>query len=169
MAEATDIRAAMQRLEDLEAIKRLKYKYLRCVDCKLLEGLGECFTEDATTSYEGGKHSLAGREAILRFFSSDDFRRIVTMHHVHHPEIEITGSGSARATWSLEDYVIDTRANWTLHGGALYEDEYVRANGEWRIKHTGFVRIFWERWSRADLKSLQLIENMHARQAPGGA
>jgi hypothetical protein len=169
MSGEADTRAAMQRLEDLAAIKRLKYKYLRCVDCKLLEGLGECFTEDATTSYEGGKLSQAGREAILRFFGSDDFRRTVTMHHVHHPEIEITGAGTARATWSLEDYVIDTRANWTLHGGALYEDEYVRVNGEWKIKHTGFKRIFKERWNRADLKSIQLMENMHARPAGGGA
>ncbi len=165
MADTTDIRAAVQRLVDEDAIKRLKYKYLRCVDCKLLEDLSQCFTEDATTSYEGGKHSQAGREAIMRFFNSAEFRRIVTMHHVHHPEIEITGPDAARATWSLEDYVIDTGANWTLHGGALYEDEYVRVNGEWKIKHTGFVRTFWERWNRADLKSLQLIENMHAGPA----
>ena len=127
-----------------------------------MTGLAECFTEDATTSYEGGKHSLAGLEAILRFFQTDDFRRIITMHNVHHPEIEITGGSTARATWALEDYVIDVKANWSLHGSAFYEDEYVKADGQWRIKHTGFKRVFWERWNRADVKSLQLTENMHA-------
>ena len=68
MTESAETRVAIRRLEDLEAIKRLKYKYLRCVDTKSLNGLAECFTEDATTSYEGGKHSLVGREAIMRFF-----------------------------------------------------------------------------------------------------
>jgi hypothetical protein len=162
MTESAETRVAIRRLEDLEAIKRLKYKYLRCVDTKWLNGLAECFTEDATTSYEGGKHSLVGREAIMRFFRSKDFHQIVTMHHVHHPEIEITGATTARATWALEDYVIDIKANWSLHGGAFYDDEYVQVDGRWKIKHTGFKRIFWERWNRAELKSLQLMENMHA-------
>lgn len=162
MTESARIQTSLGRLEDLEAIKRLKYKYLRCVDTKSLTGLAECFTEDATTSYEGGKHSLTGREAIMRFFQTDNFRQIVTMHNVHHPEIEITGAATARATWALEDYVIDVKANWSLHGSAFYEDEYVKADGQWKIKHTGFKRVFWERWNRADLKSLRLIENMHA-------
>ncbi len=162
MAEHSEIQAAIERFEDLEAIKRLKYKYLRCVDSKLLNDLADCFTEDATTSYEGGKHSFAGRTAIMAFFSSKGFRQIITMHHVHHPEIEITGAGSARATWALEDYVIEVKANRTLRGGAFYQDEYVKVDGQWKIKHTGFKRIFSERWNRTELKSLELVENMHA-------
>jgi hypothetical protein len=161
MAELLEIQAAMKRFEDMEAIKRLKYMYLRCVDSKLWDDLAECFAEDATTSYEGGTHSLVGRNAIMDFFRSHNVREIITIHHVHHPEIEIQGTNAARATWALEDYVIDLKANYSLRGAAFYEDEYVRVEGHWKIKHTGFKRIFWERWNRAEMRSLKLIENMH--------
>ena len=160
MTELADIQSAVRRLEDMEAIKRLKYKYMRCVDAKLYDGIAECFTEDATATYEGGKHSLAGRDAILDFLRGG-LSAVVTAHHVHHPEIDITSTTAARATWALEDYVIDLKSNYSLHGAAFYEDEYARINGQWKIKHTGFKRIYWERWNRAELKSLQIIKNMH--------
>lgn len=34
MASPAELEARIQALEDLEAIKRLKYKYLRCLDTK---------------------------------------------------------------------------------------------------------------------------------------
>jgi len=155
------IEPTLQWLADLEAIKRLKYKYIRCVDSKHYEGIAECFIQDATATYEGGKHSLAGRDAILDFLRRS-LPAVVTAHHVHHPEIEIAGAATAKATWALEDYVIDLKSNYSLHGAAFYEDEYVKIYGQWKIKHTGFKRIYWERWNRTELKSLQLMENMHA-------
>ena len=59
----------MTDLHELEAIKRLKYKYLRCLDQKLWDEIGALFTADATCSYSGGKYAFAGRDAggILRF------------------------------------------------------------------------------------------------------
>jgi hypothetical protein len=159
--ESADIIAAMKLVQDLEAIKRLKYKCMRCVDTKQWETLADCFTEDATTSYEGGKYRLAGRDAIVDFFRRMNVSDLITMQHVHHPEIEITAGETAKATWALQDYVIDLRANWSLRGAAFYDDEYVRVDGQWKIKHTGFQRVFWERWNRGETRSLKLIENMH--------
>ena len=46
---------AMDDLHEIEAIKRLKYRYMRCLDQKRWAELAECFTEDATTAYGGGK------------------------------------------------------------------------------------------------------------------
>ena len=162
MTMLTEVQAGMRRLEELEAIKRLKYKYIRCVDSKLWDELAECFTQDATTSYEGGRYKLAGLDAIMGFFRKYNVPELITMHHVHHPEIEMTGAEAARATWALEDYVINLKADWSLRGAAFYHDEYVRVDGQWKIKHTGFKRIFSERWTRSETKSLKLTENMHA-------
>ena len=36
----------VQRLLDIEAIKSLKARYFRCMDCKDWDGLEQCFTED---------------------------------------------------------------------------------------------------------------------------
>jgi len=44
--------------KDLEAIKRLKYKYQRCIDTKQWDELRDCFTEDAAAAYSSGKFSF---------------------------------------------------------------------------------------------------------------
>ena len=41
--------------QELEAIKRLKYRYFRCLDLKRWDELKECFVEDATSAYGGGE------------------------------------------------------------------------------------------------------------------
>jgi hypothetical protein len=33
-------------------------------------------------------------------------------------------------------------------------------NGEWKIKHTGYKRIFEELWDRAETKSLKITASM---------
>lgn len=161
MTLPAEVEARVRRLEEMEAIKRLKYKYVRCVDSKLWDDLAQCFVQEATTDY-GGKYRLAGLGAILDFFRKYNPPDVVTKHHVHHPEIELTGAETARATWALEDYVISLKGDWSHHGTALYHDEYVKTDGQWRIKHTGYKRIFSERWTRSETRSLELTENMHA-------
>jgi hypothetical protein len=131
--------------DDLEAIRQLKYRYFRALDCKDWGALGETLTEDATTSYDSGRYAFAGRTAILDFLQSAlGSRSIISMHHGHHPEIEITGDGEARGTWYLEDMVIFREANSVLRGAAFYKDEYVRIGGEWKIRSTGYERTFEE-------------------------
>ncbi len=46
-------------LVELEEIRQLKYRYLRCVDLKLWDEIGDVFTEDASADY--GTPSAAGR------------------------------------------------------------------------------------------------------------
>jgi hypothetical protein len=32
----------------------------------------------------------------------------------------------------------------TVRGAAYYEDDYVKVDGDWRIKHTGYKRVYEE-------------------------
>jgi uncharacterized protein (TIGR02246 family) len=150
----------MSDWRDLEAIKRLKYKYLRCLDLKLWDELAECFTEDATSAYSGGKFAFEGRDAIMEFLrnamSADSF---LSSHTVHHPEIDFTSDTTATGTWALHDVVIETRADIVIRGAAFYEDEYVKQDGQWRIRSTGYRRIYEETLARADIPSLKLTQN----------
>ncbi len=152
----------MNKLEEIEAIRRLKYKYFRCLDSKKWDELGQCFAEDARSSFSGGAHSYNGRDAIIEFFKEGLPYTRLSMHQGHHPEIEITGNTTATGTWALEDYLIDTQGNWSMRGAAFYHDEYAKINGEWKIKSTGYDRIFEEFWSRADSPSLKITQNMFA-------
>jgi hypothetical protein len=144
-------------LEALEAIKRLKYRYLRCLDQKRWDEIGECFTEDATAAYSGGEYACQGRAAIVEFLRrAMGSETLLSSHRVHHPEIEFAGEGRARGTWALDDVVIETRLGVTIRGAAFYEDEYVREAGSWRIRHTGYKRTFEEIQSRHDVPGLRL-------------
>jgi uncharacterized protein (TIGR02246 family) len=153
----------MSDWEDLEAIKRLKYRYLRCLDQKRWAELAECFTEDATSAYSGGKFAFDGRAAIMAFLEkamgADSF---LSSHTVHHPEIDFTSPTTATGTWALQDVVIETKANITIRGSAFYTDEYVKVDGEWKIRSTGYQRIYEETLSRADVPSLKLTANIWA-------
>ena len=144
-------------LVEIEAIKRLKYKYLRCLDQKLWDEMAECFVENATSAYGGGKYSFEGRDAILEFLrdamGADSF---LSSHRVHHPEIDFSSETSASGIWALEDVVIDMKWAITIRGAAFYEDEYVKKDGVWKIRHTGYQRTYEEMQSRKDVPGLKL-------------
>jgi len=151
-------------LQELEAIKRLKYKYLRCLDEKLWDELAGCFTADATAAYSDGKLAFTGRDAIMKFLRDAlGPASMISSHRVHHPEIDLTSPTTATGTWALEDVVIETKANITIRGAAFYRDQYVKQDGAWLIKSTGYTRTFEEMVSRADTPSLKLTANRWSR------
>jgi hypothetical protein len=78
---------------------------------------------------------------------------LISMHHAHHPEIEVDGE-TATGTWYLEDKVLVPEAEFVLEGAAFYEDRYVRTPEGWRIAHTGYRRTYEMSWSTADVSSL---------------
>jgi bile-acid 7alpha-dehydratase len=150
----------MYDLQEIEAIKRLKYKYFRCLDTKRWDEMKECFTEDANAAYSGGKYSFQGRDQILQFLI-DAMNRptVLSAHHGHHPEIELTSPTTAVGVWALADVFIDLQAAITVRGAAYYRDDYVKVDGQWKIKMTGYERTFEEVENRADIPSLQITEN----------
>ncbi len=151
----------MAALDEIEAIKRLKYKYLRCLDTKSWAELAECFTEDAISAYDSGKYTFEGRDQIIGFLEKAfGSPTMLTLHQVHHPEIELTGATTAKGTWYLEDMVIDTRSNTTLRGASFYHDEYVKQGGAWKLKSTGYERTFEEVQDRAETPSLKITKSM---------
>ena len=154
-----DLAARIGRLEDVEAIKRLKYRYWRCLDLKLWDELGGCFTDDATADYGEGRYHFAGAEAILRFLREALGRESgsMTIHHGHHPEIELTSETTARGTWALYNYLFNVAQKRSVRIGAYYDDRYVKLAGAWKIAHTGYTYVFREEWSREDTPSLRLL------------
>ena len=145
----------MSVLEEVEAIKKLKYRYFRYLDTKRWKELGALLTDDAKCSYDEGKYAYDGRDAILGFLrESLDNPKIVTMHHGHHPEIEVDGE-RATGVWYLEDYVIFSDIGSALRGSALYADEYRKVDGEWKISSTGYSRIFEEFLDRSGVQSFR--------------
>ena len=149
----------MDQATEIEAIRQLKYRYFRCLDTKLWDEMRDLFVPDALSSYGGGKYSFEGRDAIIAFLTDSLGSSRITMHHGHHPEIELTGADTATGIWALEDLVIDTENDVTIRGAAYYRDEYQKVDGQWKIRSTGYERLFEEVESRKDRPSLRLTAN----------
>lgn len=138
------------QLDDIEAIRQLKYSYFRLLDTKRFTELGELLTENATSAYQSGRLSHNSRAAIVAFLDESlGDRGIVTMHTGHHPEIIVTSPTTAVGTWYLEDRVIVPAHDFRLEGTGIYRDEYVKMDGRWMIGHTGYDRIYEQRSSLA--------------------
>ena len=147
----------------LEEIRRLKHRYLRCLDQKAWDELETCLTEDATASYGGGAVELDGRAAILEFLTSSmGSTGMLTSHRGSQPEIDLVGPADATGTWALEDVVIHQDFGVTIHGASFYEDRYVKVDDTWRIRATGYKRTYEEIWPRASLEGLRLSADFWA-------
>ena len=144
-------------LVEIELIKRLKYKYARCLDLKRWDEIVECFTADAVAAYSGGGYTFEGRDAIVDFLQrSMGAETFHSSHKMHHPEITLTGPTTATGVWALDDVVVETQWQITIRGCSFYDDEYVKHGGEWRIRRTGYKRVFEELQPRGNVEGLQL-------------
>ena len=127
-------------MDDLEQIRQLKYRYLRTLDTKQWDDFEDCFLPEATADYAG--LAFPDRAALVDYMRSNLGPAIVTMHHVHHPEITVDGD-TATGRWYLHDQVISAEYRFKLEGAAFYEDRYVRTPEGWKVVAHGL---------RADLR-----------------
>ena len=135
----------VERLAAVEEIKKLKARYFRCMDTKQWSGWEEVFTTDAVmdVSEEGpglDQHIVKGRDKIIPFVSGV-LEGVVTVHHGHMPEIEITSDSTARGIWSMEDKLRWPDGKTTLHGYGHYHETYEKVGGAWRIKTLKLTRL----------------------------
>ena len=150
-------------LVEIEKIRRLKYRYLRCVDLKRWDEITDVFTPDATADYgtpsAGRPLQLASRDEIVTFLRDSLGNGIITLHSAGQPEIDIDGD-TAKGTWRFEDTVIATEFKVVITGAAFYVDQYRRCDdGAWRISHIGYERIYEATMSLDDLPSWKLTAN----------
>jgi hypothetical protein len=145
-------------LVEIEMIKRLKYRYLRCLDQKLWDEIETCFTPEATARYGGGLYEFDGRPAIMDFLrTSMGATTMLTSHRCHHPEIDLIGPTLATGVWALEDVVVLTDIGINVQGAAFYGDRYEKSSdGSWLIAHTGYQRTYEELMPRASIAGLKL-------------
>ena len=146
MAASTDSER-IRVLEDIEAIKKLKVKYWHCIDRKLWDELATCFAEDGVLVAQEQNIDIRGGNAISNMLKERlEKSSILTIHQGHNPNIEIATDTTAKGTWTLQDYARDSEIKRGTRGWALYEDEYVKEDGKWKIKRTQVSRIHTERF-----------------------
>ena len=134
----------MTTLSDREQIQELKARYFRGLDTKNWELFGDTMTDDVEGRYSDGQLSFDGKQPLVEFMVENlSLGTVITMHHGHHPEIAIDDGGlNATGVWYLQDMVIDLVGKTRLYGAAIYQDEYRKIDGHWKISKTGYSRTF---------------------------
>jgi uncharacterized protein (TIGR02246 family) len=142
MAGSAELERRVRVLQDIEAIKKLKAKYWRCIDRKLWEEITSCFTEDAVADY-APEVKPRGREAILKWLKDFHRQGVTTAHAGHNPEIEITSDTEATGIWAIHVYIV-RQPKTKMRAWSHYEDKYVKEDGQWKIRSTKTVPVFVE-------------------------
>jgi hypothetical protein len=138
----------------VEEIKQLKYRYLRTLDLKRWDDFAAVFVPEVTADYGEGL-AFGSRDELVAFMRDSLGQRMVTLHHCHHPEIDVDGD-RATGVWYLEDKVLMPDHRLVLEGAAFYEDRYVRTGEGWRIERTGYRRTYEATMSMDDVPSYAL-------------
>jgi hypothetical protein len=159
----TDLEKKINRLEDIEAIKKLKNMYCYLADAGIagdetkMDELVAHFTEDAWVDFsEFGIHK--GQKAIEAFYKEIVARTLsYSAHMVSNPMIEVDND-TASGNWYV--FVPCTlrqseKATW-LQG--KYEEEYRKINGQWYWKSMtarfDFITPFEEGWVKTRMVSI---------------
>jgi hypothetical protein len=139
----------------IHQITQLKYRYMRAVDTQDWELLRTVFTANARAWYDNGALAAEGRDGIVAMLSGSLRPTLYSSHTALHPEITLTGPGTAKGVWRFEDivhfaqsdpeFVVEAQDGERLIGAGYYYDEYALEDGDWRIANTGYVRLFQAR------------------------
>jgi len=137
-----EIEDRIQRLEDIEEIRCLQAKYQRCLDARDFDGLSECFSEDAVSSYGNNSMSYKGKDDILHFLMSVMSVKMPSAHLIHGGEIEYISKEFAKGIWYLEDHLLHKKYLVKLNGTAIYHVEYKKIDNIWKISSIGYERNY---------------------------
>lgn len=125
------------QLLETERIRKLASLYSHHFDRLDLDALVDLFTQDAVCEFVRGK-PVVGRDAIRAHYmrSFGKFGKdgpFSTMHAVTNHWIELTGAERAEGRCYLIDFAItDPKINPLVYLG-IYDDEYRKVDGQWRI------------------------------------
>jgi len=121
----------LQHLLDLEEIKQLRYGFSWCLETSAPDELADLFTADGVVDV-GRWGRMVGQDAIRRGYrrAYQDAEPWTSMHFVTNPRIAIEAD-TARGSWYLLNAVAGSEQPVRLVG--VYEDEYRRVDGSWRI------------------------------------
>ena len=135
-------------MDDIEAIRQLKARYFRLMDTKDWAGMRTVFAPDLHLDMEaegGGVH-----DDVESFFTMLEaaLAGVVTVHHGHMPEIQLTSATTATGIWAMEDMLwFSDAANSPvpggghMHGYGHYHETYTKLDGEWKIQSLRLTRL----------------------------
>jgi hypothetical protein len=144
------LEALTQRVEALSAVKRLQHAYGHYAELGLWHDFADLFADTGIGYYTQG---ALDREGIRKLFLNDvgggqvglkDGR--IYPHISMQPVITLAPDGqSARGRWHIMAMLggYQSTASWS---GGVYENQYVRENGVWKMKEVRYFQQYSGRY-----------------------
>lgn len=144
-----------ERLAAIEEIRQLKARYFRGVDTGDGALVRSILAPDCELDYIGcctdpksGRDFLPAMNIVLRGrdnWVSDGLAKagIVSVHHGHNGEIELTSPTTARAVWPMTDrlYMPEGAPCACMTGFGYYHETYEKIGGSWKLKTLRIERL----------------------------
>lgn len=131
---------SVPRADEIEAIRRLKARYFRTMDAKDWDAMRAVFSDDLVMdTTESGGGTITGADEFMAFLR-DAIGDVVTVHHGHMPEIELTSATTATGIWAMED-MLRWPDGTEMHGYGHYHETYRKEDGTWRIATSTLTRL----------------------------
>jgi hypothetical protein len=130
-----EVRRRLVRLEDLEAIRRLKARYLNACDQQDPDRAKSCFADGEVFIDMGHVGVFRDRESFAALYRAAGCHpHILDMHHGGNSEIEHVDDTHAKGVLSLDYRNINTQEKTVTFVSLVYHDEYEKTDGQWKIR-----------------------------------
>lgn len=133
----------IDRLESIERIKALKNRYFRVLDQQLFAEVENCFTANGVIDYgaAGVYEQVADFVQMITEYAKTN--TAVGVHQGYNAEIDVKGD-KATGQWLCTYHSVDTTTGVSYRQTGVYQDQYQRIDGEWRILRTTNKSLFNE-------------------------
>jgi len=149
-ASLAALETRITRLEDASQIERVQRTYGYFVDKGLWTPLSELFSDDATLEI-GGRGVFVGRKRVLEYmhtaFGTDGIKEGRIQNHMQFQQVTDISADGLHGQARSRAFVM--AGGWGL---PLYENDYVKENGVWKIsKLKGPFTMYtaWEGWHKS--------------------
>ncbi len=168
-ARVADYRERVSRLEDQAAIENLQATYGYYFDKGLWTEVANLFADDASFEY-GQRGVYIGKDRIRRallLFGPEGLGEGYLNNHTQLQNVTIVADDgqSATARWQGPVQLSEPGASG-IWGLGVYENEYVKDGGVWKIAKLHFYVTGWTDYDKGWMKSLIPMEGQSAVYPP---
>jgi len=141
-----ELEKRVEVLEDIEAIKRLKFRYARVCDSRFdpdftTDRFVELFAEDAVWDAGEAFGRYQGKEEIGKLIEGIGDVMTFGVHYFALPYIEVEGNRACAQWYTLSMQTKKDGQDVVLSG--VEHDKYEKVNGQWLISEMKFEQFFF--------------------------
>lgn len=138
---------------DTDQVQFIMSAYCRYVDTKQWESLSTIIDDNASLEFQdiagNTLYAFTGPSGLVEA-SKNAITQLVTVHHLHNPEISFSDDQHASAIWAMEDrfYKQDSsgKSIKVFHGYGHYHVTFVNQSGNWKITSLKLTRLRLEQY-----------------------